>query len=66
MYFKTKNGVIIPYIEVEIPKEALKEIIIGPTNKQDLAIESVLHFLSINGYDWKNISVKMSKVPYRG
>jgi hypothetical protein len=64
--FKTKNGVIIPYIEVEIPKEALKEIIIGPTNKQDLAIQSVLHFLSINGYDWKKISVKMSKVPYRG
>ena len=66
VYFKTKNGVIIPYIEVEIPKEALKEIIIGPTNKQDLAIQSVLHFLSINGYDWKKISVKMSKVPYRG
>lgn len=66
VYFRTKNGVIIPYIEIEIPKEALKEIIIGPTNKQNLALQSILHFLSINGYNYNKISIKTSNVPYRG
>lgn len=66
VYFRTKNGVIIPYLEIEIPKEALKEIIIGPTNKQDLALQSIIHFLSINGYNYNKISIKTSNVPYRG
>lgn len=64
--FKVKNGIIIPFINVEIPKEALKSIVIGPTNKSALTMQSMMHLLVINGYDWHQILISMSKVPYRG
>lgn len=64
--FRSKNGIIIPYIVVPMPKEALKSIIIGPTNKSELSLRSIIHFLMIKGYDLDNISIKSSKIPYRG
>lgn len=62
--FKTKNGTIIPYVNIGIAKDALKEIIIGPTNQQDISCKSIENFLELNGY--KNITIKKSAVPYRG
>lgn len=64
--FKVKNGIIIPFLNIEIPKEALKSIVIGPTNKSELTMQSMMHLLIINGYDWHQIKVSTSKVPYRG
>ena len=64
--FKVKNGVIIPFLKIVIPKDALKSIIIGPTNKSQLTMQSIMHLLSINEYDWHQINIAMSKVPYRG
>lgn len=64
--FKVKNGIIVPFVNVEIPKDALKSIVIGPTNKSELTMQSMMHLLLINGYDWHNILISMSKVPYRG
>lgn len=66
IYFRTRNGYIVPYIEVELPKSALKEIIIGPTDNSDLKELSILHFLQINGYNLNEIKVTRSKIPYRG
>lgn len=64
--FRTKNGIIIPYVEIQVPKEALKSIVIGPTNKSQLSLQSIMHFLSINGYDLNKIELKSSQIPYRG
>lgn len=64
--FREKNGIIIPFIEKKISKDAIEEIIIGPTNKSELTKLSVLNMLKIRGYDWKNIKISSSKVPYRG
>ncbi len=64
--FRTKNGIIIPYIEIRIPKEALRSIIIGPTNKSELSLQSIVHFLSINKYSLNNIKLETSQIPYRG
>lgn len=64
--FKVRNGYISPYVEIIVPKEALKGIIIGPTNNTMLAMQSVYHFLQINGYDINKINVEISKIPYRG
>lgn len=64
--FRTKNGIIIPYVEIQVPKEALKSIVIGPTNKSQLSLQSIIHFLSINGYDLDRIELKSSQIPYRG
>lgn len=66
VHFKVKNGIVIPYINVEIPKEALKCIVIGPTNKSELTMQSITHMLLINEYDWHHINFRTSKVPYRG
>lgn len=64
--FKSRNGMIIPYIEVGIPKDALKQIIVGPTLNSEITQISILHFLSLRGYDVRNISIDGSLVPYRG
>lgn len=64
--FRVKNNVVIPYVELGIPKEALKSITIGPTSNSDLTKQSIRHFLKINGYDLAKVEIKESKVPYRG
>lgn len=64
--FRVKNNIVIPYIEIPIPKEALKSITIGPTSKSELTMQSIMHFLKINGYDLDKVQIKTSKVPYRG
>lgn len=63
---RVKNGIIIPYIEVEIPKEALTEITLGPTNDSDLSMLSIIHHLKRCGYKKEDIRIVNSKVPYRG
>ncbi|WP_180951585.1 DUF2971 domain-containing protein [Alistipes sp. cv1] len=64
--FREKNGIIVPYVNLRMPKSVLKKIIIGPTNNSQLSLQSSIHFLAINGYDYKNIEVRVSKIPYRG
>ncbi len=64
--FKVKNGIVIPFLNIEIPKIALKSIVIGPTNKSQLTMQSIKHMLSINEYDLHHVNLKTSKVPYRG
>ncbi len=61
--YRVKNNCIVPYVEMEIPKEALKKIILGPCTNE-LSYVSVAHFLQINDYDY-NI-VEKSHLPYRG
>lgn len=63
---RVKNGVIIPYIEVIIPKEALTEIVIGPTNNSDLSMLSINHHLQRCGYNKEDVRIIESTVPYRG
>ena len=68
--FRIRNNVIIPYIEVKIPIEALWGIIIGPTANYEYIKKSLEVFLSNLGDNTainriiKNI--KSSDVPYRG
>ena len=64
--FREKNGIVVPYVEVKIPKEAIAEIIIGPTNKSELTSYSVLNMLKTKEYDWENINIFTSMIPYRG
>lgn len=66
VHFKVKNGMVIPFLNIEIPKDALKSIVIGPTNKSELTIQSITHMLLINEYDLHHINLRASKVPYRG
>lgn len=62
--YKEKNGIITPFITIGIIKDALKEIVIGPTNQQELSHKSIEYFLESNEY--YNVKIKKSIVPYRG
>ena len=63
--FRESNGLIIPYVEVEIPIECIKEIIIGPTNDSERM--STALFMLVNKIGCKNgLEVKKSQIPYRG
>lgn len=64
--FKAKNGIAIPFIERTFSKDALKCIVIGPTNKSDIIKESLEYLLKTRGYDLSKIQIISSQVPYRG
>lgn len=66
IHFRTRNGYIVPYAEVLLPKSVLKEIVIGPTDNTFLKEQSIYHFLQINGYNLNEIQLVKSNIPYRG
>ena len=65
-YLIIKNGIIVPYVEIVLPKDYLRTIVIGPTRKSEDTITSLRYFLRSKGYDPKSIGISSSKVPYRG
>ena len=64
--FRSRKGYIVPYVQIILPKDALKEIIVGPTTDSELTMKSILQMLSLKGYDIDNIKISKSKIPYRG
>lgn len=61
--YRYGSKLTIPYICIELPKTALKEIWLGPTHNQTLSEESLRLFLNDNGM--KEVKIHKSKVPYR-
>lgn len=61
--FRKQENIIVPYIEQHFPKDALQEIIIGPTNNMEQSESSLRTYLDNLGY--KHVTIKRSKVPYR-
>lgn len=66
IHFRRRNNYIIPYIEVSLPKNALREIVIGPTDNTYLKELSIYQFLQIKGYNLDNVKIVKSNIPYRG
>lgn len=80
--FRVRDNIIIPYIEVKVPIEALKGIVIGPTANYDYTKKSIEMFIenlnkryvsNLQPVDYMvsnsyplSIDIKMSEVPYRG
>ena len=60
--FRTKPNLLIPYIEFRFPKEAIKEIIIGPTQDVELVMNSLGFFLRTLNI---KINIKQTNIPYR-
>ena len=58
-----KNGNIIPYIEIEIPVDNIKEIILGPCANSDL-IENCLN-LEMDSCGFERIHITQSSIPFR-
>lgn len=61
--YKVKDGMIIPYLDVSIPLDAVKTIILGPTHDFVRSKRSLDMYLKSKGIDW--IEIKKSTVPYR-
>ncbi len=62
--YRSGNNLTIPYIKLHFPKEALTEIIIGPTNDFERSKFSLKMFLDSRGFN--HVKISESKVPYRG
>lgn len=61
--FRHGDNLIIPYIKNYLPKSALKEIWIGPTNDMAKVAKSLKNYLDYMGFE--HVAIKKSKIPYR-
>lgn len=63
--YRTNNGIVIPYIEVEIDVSCLINIMFAPLAKQKELTKSTLKdYLNVNGYSEK-IQIDFSELPMR-
>ena len=58
----SKKHNIIPYIEISIPCDSLKEIILGPCHNE-ITCHSIIELLDSKGLN--SIDVSISAIPYR-
>jgi hypothetical protein len=72
IHFYEKDGMLKPYIEYFLPKEILKEIVIGPCSDLEILQKSLRMSLkragySVNHTDHKNnfVEIISSEIPYR-
>lgn len=63
--FRDKEGLIIPYVEQQIPFECVENIIVGPTADFDRVCESIWLLMNSKGIKWKEDKIIKSNVPYR-
>ncbi|GED73319.1 hypothetical protein PFL02_01690 [Pseudomonas fluorescens] len=71
--FRCKGGVLIPYVVVNFPLEAIKAIHIGPMRDQELAFTSMKALVSMITHSFPTesdapvpeIQIVMSKIPFR-
>lgn len=64
--FRQVRNYIAPYIVVDIPKNALKRIIIGPNANEYIIMKSIYHMIALKQYNYKEIEVCNSRIPFRG
>lgn len=63
--FRTRNGLIIPYVERYVPIKYLKEIIIGPCCDFELQRRNIKMILKSCDIEIQTVRVSHSKIPYR-
>lgn len=44
--FRVRNGILIPYLEVDIPDKVIKSITVGPHENQTLAHQALTHYIT--------------------
>jgi hypothetical protein len=59
--FRSKKGILVPYIPFEFDKEAIKSITIGPTKHQEICKKSLEMLLK--SLQYKDIKIKLSETP---
>ncbi|QCU90551.1 DUF2971 domain-containing protein [Thiomicrorhabdus sediminis] len=61
--FRSRNGVLVPYITQSFPIEAIKEIRLAPSKYQDLNVDSLKMYLKSKKLH--RIKIVASNIPYR-
>lgn len=64
--YREKDGLIIPYVTIQLPISCVKEIIIGPTADPIRMKMSISMYLQSKGIDDSLINISHSTIPYRG
>lgn len=62
--YRYRKDKIIPYVEENIPKSALKGICFGPLSVYENSQCALIEFLTKN--DYKDVVITKSEIPYRG
>lgn len=66
IYFREKDGLIIPFVHQKIPVDYLKGIVVGPTADFIRMKDALTILLKNKGVDISKIDIIKSEVPYRG
>ncbi|MBQ0007582.1 MAG: DUF2971 domain-containing protein [bacterium] len=61
--FRLKNNLIIPYVRVFLPRQALRRVVIGPNLDRQLTAASIRDYIRSIGY--KNVEIIQSDAPFR-
>ncbi len=64
-YTYEKNGLLIPFIDIEFPRDILKTIFISPTLKFDETESNLKNALRIHSYNPDQINIRKSDIPVR-
>ncbi|MED4882737.1 hypothetical protein [Bacillus smithii] len=66
MAFRSVNGIIIPYISIQLPEKLpVRYVPIGPKHNTDIAKNGVEYYLRSKGYHLDQITVSKSVVSLR-
>lgn len=64
LYFRERKGLLFPYVEVDLPLDALKIIAVGPTIDKERQLWSVAKLLTERGKDISSLIFWGSDIPY--
>lgn len=65
IHFRPEPGRLVPYTEMPFAKSSVREIVLGPKNEMKEQLDILKMFLAANGYDDRNIRLKVSRSSYR-
>lgn len=60
-----KNGLLIPYVDIEFKREALKEIVISPTLSFEEVSGNIRNALKLHAFNENKITITKSNIPVR-
>jgi len=60
---RVRNGLLVPYVEIEIPLDCIKTVIVGPTLYPQLQSEALRVLFRKTGV--KDIRIEESEIPFR-
>ena len=61
--YRNSGGIVVPYVENHFPAKALRTVIVGPRNDNDMVVKSIKNWLKSIGMG--NVNVVPSGLPFR-